>query len=154
MTKKRSSQFWRDEIIKFFRESLGERNREGNLWVEMCSHEFFLKHALRIGKGLVGETLVIICCVSAFKRVPVIDIDYRAFYTIGVIHLLRPHGGGRGSGSGGRMRTGEWVSYLWTSTQKMSPLTSSCLLPMQSWWFLWTRISSYNGMKSGNLLPI
>ena len=28
-------------------------------------------------------------------------------FTIGAIHLWRPHGGGRGSGSGGRMWTGE-----------------------------------------------
>jgi len=41
---KRSSEFFRDEM-KFFG-SFGERSEEGNLSVEMCSREFFLKHAL------------------------------------------------------------------------------------------------------------
>ena len=45
MTKKRSSEFFRDKM-KIFREFIGERSREGNLWVEMCSHKFFLIHAL------------------------------------------------------------------------------------------------------------
>jgi len=32
--------------MKNFLGSLGQRSREGNLLVEMCSHEFFLKHGL------------------------------------------------------------------------------------------------------------
>jgi len=42
---KKSSEFFRDEM-KHFLGSLGQRSEEGNLSVEMCSHEFFLKHAL------------------------------------------------------------------------------------------------------------
>ena len=32
--------------MKNFLRSLGRRSEEGNLSVEMCSHDFFLKHAL------------------------------------------------------------------------------------------------------------
>jgi len=32
--------------MEHFLRSLGQRSEEGNLSVEMCSHEFFLKHAL------------------------------------------------------------------------------------------------------------
>jgi len=46
MTKKRSSEFLRDEM-KFFWE-FRWKSRKGNLRVEMCSHEYFLKHALYI----------------------------------------------------------------------------------------------------------
>jgi len=47
MTKKTSSEFLRDEM-KNFQGSLGERSYEGNLSVEMCSHEFFLKDAMSL----------------------------------------------------------------------------------------------------------
>ena len=45
---KRSSEFFRDEMTNFLG-SLGQRSAEGNLSVEMRSHEFFLKHAPEIG---------------------------------------------------------------------------------------------------------
>ena len=54
MTKKRSSEFLANEM-KTFQGSLGQRSQEGkinqegnfNLSVEMCCHEFFLKHTLQ-----------------------------------------------------------------------------------------------------------
>ncbi len=48
MTKKRSSEFLRDEM-KIFHGILGIKSHEGNISVEMCSDEFFLKHALQRG---------------------------------------------------------------------------------------------------------
>ena len=48
-TTKWSSEFVRYEMEHFLW-SLGQRSEEGNLCsVEMCGHEFFLKHALAYG---------------------------------------------------------------------------------------------------------
>ena len=60
------------------------------------------------------------------------------------------HSEGEGSDSGGRMRTGEDVSFTWTSTQKIRPHWDN---PVSSHAkklaVFWTRISSSEGIKSG-----
>jgi len=38
---------------------LGQRSEEGNLSVEMCSHEFFLKHALELIRGMTIGTMIV-----------------------------------------------------------------------------------------------
>ena len=52
-----------------------QRSREGNLSVEMCSHEFFLKHALAT---LCDSTVL---CITVYFHPETIVILYKESYT-------------------------------------------------------------------------
>src|SRR6218665_382141 len=53
MTIKRSSEFLRDDM-NLLHGIFGIKSHEGNISVEMCSEEFFLKHALTQTQGQVS----------------------------------------------------------------------------------------------------
>jgi len=74
---------------------------------------------------------------------------------IWAIHLWHPHRVGEGSGSGGRMRTGEGVIPCGRAHRKLGPidiiLSSS---QAKKFTLIWIRISPLDRIKSGHFLSI